>query len=120
MDNCKTCGKEIPDGLEHCRDCTERHFQINSGKEFAKGFPESAKILEQEKQNLNTYADELRDGAFQKGLIWRRNKLLAIHKARQNGISEKDILRELRIGGITIQKARELMRESAELLGDKQ
>ena len=85
--------------------------------EFAKACPESAKILAQEKQNKNGFTDDLRDGAFQKGIMWRKNKLQAIHKARQAGISDEQISRELRIGGITSQKTRELMKDSEELLG---
>jgi hypothetical protein len=85
--------------------------------EFEKACPESAKILEQDKQNQNGYTEDLRDGAFQKGIMWRKNKLEAIHKARRAGKSDEEILRELRIGGITRQKARELMGDSEELLG---
>lgn len=84
---------------------------------FAKACPDSAKILEQDKQNKNGFTDDLRDGAFQKGINWRKTKLEAIHKARQAGISDNQIDRELRIGGITKQKARELMKDSEELLG---
>jgi hypothetical protein len=84
---------------------------------FAKAFPESAKILEREKQNKNGFTEDLRDGAFQKGIMWRRNKLEAIFKARRAGVSDEQILRELMIGGITRQKARELMKDSEELFG---
>jgi len=83
---------------------------------FAKAFPESAKILEQ-RQGANGFTDDLRDGAFQKGILWRKNKLEAIYKARQTGVSDEQILKELMIGGITRQKARELMRDSEELFG---
>jgi hypothetical protein len=48
---------------------------------FAKACPDSAKILEQDKQNKNGFTDDLRDGAFQKGINWRKTKLEAIHKA---------------------------------------
>jgi hypothetical protein len=49
--------------------------------------------------------------------MWRKNKLQAIHDARLAGVIDAEILKELRIGGITAQKARELMRDSEELLG---
>jgi hypothetical protein len=84
---------------------------------FAKACPESAKILEDEKQSKNGFSDDLRDGAFQRGCKFRADKLRAILNARQAGVTDEQILRELRIGGITIQKARELMRDSEELLG---
>ena len=92
---------------------------MNGEKEdkFAKDFPISAKFIEEEKQAKNGFTDDLRDGAFQRGIMWRKNKLAAIHKARQAGVSDEQILRELRIGGITVQKARELMKDSEELFG---
>ena len=92
-------------------------IQRERDDKFRQACPKSAEIIDQEEAVKNEYTDELRDGAFQKGLIWRKNKLATIHKARKSGVSESDILRELRIGGITIQKARELMRESDELYG---
>jgi hypothetical protein len=84
---------------------------------FSKACPESAKILNQEKQGKTEFSNELRDGAYQRGCTFRAGKLSAIMKARQAGISDDQILRELRIGGLTIQKARELMKDSEELLG---
>jgi hypothetical protein len=84
---------------------------------FAKACPESAKILEEERQAKNSFTDDLRDGAFQKGIVWRKNKLQAINRARQAGVPDEQILRELRIGGITVQKSRELMKDLEELLG---
>lgn len=42
----------------------------------------------------------------------RKNKIDIIYKARKAGISDNEILKELRLGGITIQKARELMSDS--------
>jgi hypothetical protein len=117
VNNCKNCGIEVLNGVDYCRDCAEKHLSTKPEKDFAKGFPESAKILEQERQSKNGFTDDLRDGAFQKGINWRKTKLEAIHKARHQGVSDELILRELRIGGITIQKARELMKDSEELLG---
>jgi hypothetical protein len=84
---------------------------------FKEACPESAKILEQQYQNVNRFAEDLRDGAFQRGIKWRQDKLKAIFNARQASVSDQDILRELRIGGITAQKARELMKDSEELFG---
>jgi hypothetical protein len=92
---------------------------MNESKDakFRKACPESAKILDKEQKNPNGFTDDLKDGSFQRGILWRKTKLEAIHKARQTGVSDEEIQRTLRIGGITIQKARELMHDSEELLG---
>jgi hypothetical protein len=107
---CKNCGKEIPDFLDFCKTCAEKHFNPQLEEE-------SQKIVSQTNGEKTVFSDELRDGGFQKGLNWRKNKLEAISRARKAGIIDEQILRELRLGGITIQKARELMRDSEELLG---
>jgi hypothetical protein len=109
MSNCKTCGRLIPDGLDSCRSCAEKHLNPQPEMEISKDY-------HKEGENI-VYADELLDGAFQKGIHWRKNKLETIFKVRKAGVSDEQILRQLRIGGITIQKARELMRDSEELLG---
>ena len=111
MNNCKSCGKQIPDGLDYCRVCAEKLRSPQPETETEK----SAVTLT--KGEKIVFSDELRDGGFQKGLNWRKNKLEAINRARKAGVSDEQILRELRLGGITIQKARELMRDSEELLG---
>jgi hypothetical protein len=113
---CKKCGSDVPDSVDYCNTCAEEH-KAEKEENFVKACPESAKTLEQEKQCMNGFREDLRDGAFQKGIMWRKNKLQAIHDARQAGATDAEILKELRIGGITIQKARELMRDSEELLG---
>jgi hypothetical protein len=116
MNTCRNpeCGKEIPDGMNYCNeDCLRKHIEIKS----AKTCPQNTKNIEAEPQNKNAFTDDLRDGAFQRGILWRKNKLEAIHKARQSTLSDDQIIRELRLGGITVQKARELMRDSEELLG---
>jgi hypothetical protein len=109
MINCKTCGKKIPAGIDYCKACAEKHLTPQPEIETPK-----APVKEGEKI---VFADELLDGAFQRGIQWRKNKLETICKARKAGASDEQILRQLRIGGITIQKARELMRDSEELLG---
>jgi hypothetical protein len=110
LGNCKTCGKLIPDALNTCRVCAEKHLNPPLQTEA----PQPSNKTEEAKAVLS---DELRDGGFQKGLNWRKNKINAIYHARKAGASDEQILRELRLGGITIQKARELMRDSEDLLG---
>ena len=114
MNNCRNCGKEIPQGIDYCRDCAEKHLSPQPEIESKEKIQISINRKVGEKI---IFADELRDGAFQKGIHWRKNKLEAIYKARNAGVSDESVLRELRLGGITIQKARELMRDSEELLG---
>ena len=116
MNICKNpeCHKEIRDGLNYCNeDCLRKHIEIKSARKT----PEMVKNLEEIPQNRNGFTDDLRDGAFQKGCNWRATKLNAILKARQARETDNQIERELRLGGITKQKARELMRDSEELLG---
>jgi|WetSurMetagenome_2_1015567.scaffolds.fasta_scaffold26128_2 hypothetical protein len=110
MGNCKACGKQIPDGLDSCRICAEKH--LNPKPEI-----ETQTLANQKEGEKIVFAEELLDGAFQRGIHWRKNKLEVIFKTRKAGVSDEQILRQLRIGGITIQKARELMRDSEELLG---
>jgi ribosome-binding protein aMBF1 (putative translation factor) len=112
MKPCKKCGKEIPDFLDTCNECAEKHFMQKTNE----GLNSQEKPTNSTTEK-NSFSDELRDGGFQKGLNWRKNKLEAIYRARKAGMSDEQILKELRLGGITIQKARELMRESEELLG---
>lgn len=110
MKSCKKCGAPIPDGLDVCRPCAEKHLNTQPEKEV--------QVLANQKEGDKiAFADELRDGAFQKGIHWRKSKLEAIYKARKAGVSDEQVLRQLRLGGITIQKARELMKDSEELLG---
>ncbi len=115
MGKCRGCNRPVPEGVDYCRDCAERHFSTETEKteQVDRKKPENI----QDSQQKNGFTDDLRDGAFQGGIMWRKNKIQAIHKARQVGVSDEHILRELRIGGITIQKARELMKDSEELLG---
>ncbi len=110
MSNCKTCGKKIPVGLDYCRNCAEK--QLSPQPEI-----ETQNAVNQKGEEKILFADELLDGAFQRGIHWRKNKLETVYKARKAGVSDEQILRQLKIGGITIQKSRELMRDSEELLG---
>jgi hypothetical protein len=110
MGSCRACGKQIPDGLDSCRNCAEKHLNPQPKVE-------SQTLVKQKEEERILFADELLDGAFQRGIHWRKNKLETIYKARKASVSDEQILRLLRIGGITIQKSRELMRDSEELLG---
>jgi hypothetical protein len=107
--SCKKCGVSIPDGVDVCRPCAEKYLSPK---------PEITQQTSIKKEGeKNDFSDDLRDSGFQKGLNWRKNKLEAISKARKTGLQDEQVLRELRLGGITIQKARELMKDSEELLG---
>ena len=96
------CKKELPEGKNYCNeDCVRQ-------------------ASERRQKSVEGFKADLRDGAFQRGIMWRKNKLETICKARQSVVSDEQILRELRIGGITIQKARELMKDSEELFGEQE
>jgi hypothetical protein len=117
MNNCKQCGKELPAGKNYCNEeCVRKHIEAKKAENSEK-FRTCTEVFKEEKQAETIFTDDFRDGAFQRGIIWRRTKLRVIHLARRSGVSEEQILRELRIGGITIQKARELMKDSEELFG---
>jgi hypothetical protein len=91
------CRKELLEGQNYCNeDCVRKASELRQ-------------------KSIDGFKDDLRDGAFQRGIMWRKNKLQTIYKARRAGVSDEQILRELRIGGITIQKARELMKDEEEL-----
>ena len=95
------CGKELAEGRNYCNeDCVRKASELRHA-------------------SVEGFKADLRDGAFQRGIMWRKNKLETICKARQTGVPDEQILRELRIGGITVQKARELMKDSEELFGDQ-
>jgi hypothetical protein len=102
---CKNCSKPIGDNLSFC------------SKECVKQFEEKQKQPAIVVASNNGFTNDLRDGAFQNGIKWRKGKLEAIHKARQAELTDEQILRELRISGITCHKAIELMTESEELFG---
>jgi hypothetical protein len=114
LKGCKKCGKVGP--FDFCsKECTEE-YKKNLGEQKEPRV-ELSKIPEGAKQKETFFNDDLRDGAFQKGIHWRKNKIEVIFKARTARVPDNEILRQLRLGGITIQKARELMRDSDELLG---
>ena len=114
LKSCKSCGKSGQ--FDFCsKDCMEKYKQER--EENKKSDLEPAKNLQHSEHKENAFADELKDGAFQKGIHWRKNKIEVIYKARKAKVPDQEILRQLRLGGITIQKSRELMRDSEELYG---
>jgi hypothetical protein len=62
MNICKNpdCNKRLPDGLNYCNeDCLKKHMEIKEAS-FRKGFPESAKMLENDakkKEEIGTTID---------------------------------------------------------------
>ena len=113
------CNKEIPKDKKYCNeDCLKRHLEL---KKHSKQVTDANKDVIDTSNNstiiYNGFMNALKDQSFQSGIKWREGKLKAILKARQNGLTDLQILKELRISGITSHKAIELMSESEELLG---
>jgi hypothetical protein len=111
------CNKPISDDKKYCNeDCLRKHLEIKkqSIQDNKRNLP---KAIDSLPINNDNFMNDLKDGAFQSGIKWRKNKLEAIQKARHAGLTDRQILRELRISGITNHKAIELMTESEELLG---
>lgn len=101
MAKCKNCGKNIAKGLEFCsEECMEAYKQKNS---FTQPIP-IEKILS--------------DSAFQRGTMFRAEKLEAISQARKQGLSEEQILKWLMKGGLTEATARRMMRDSERVYGE--
>jgi len=113
MNTCKNpeCGKEIPDSLAYCNEgCVRRHYEIKKEKK-------SAKILEKSDDPPRiekSIEDILTDPVYQRGAGYRAEKLKAIWKARQQGITDEQIRRLLLRGGLTKQTASVMMQDSRE------
>ena len=101
MAKCKNCGKEIPKNQDFCsKECMEAYKQRNS---FSQPIP-IEKILS--------------DSAYQRGTMFRAEKLEAISQARKQGLSEEQILKWLMKGGLTETTARKMMRDSERVYGE--
>ncbi|HML02114.1 MAG TPA: hypothetical protein VK487_01940, partial [Candidatus Bathyarchaeia archaeon] len=60
---------------------------------------------------------KLHSTAFQKGLLWRQEKIEAIAYVRKKGMSEQEIFKELKISGLTTPTANALIEDSRYLDG---
>ena len=60
---------------------------------------------------------KLHSSAFQKGLLWRKEKLESIAYVRKKGMSEQEIFKELKISGLTTPTANALIEDSRYLDG---
>jgi len=64
-------------------------------------------------KNLNPQLKaKLTDAGFQRGLEWRQEKVNAVAEARQIGVSEEEIFRQLKIAGLTDITAKRIMRDA--------
>ncbi len=100
MAKCKVCGKEIPNSLTYCsKECQEKD-QTHS-------------LIEMEED----FVAALVDPHYMRGLIWRKDKLEAIHKAFKAGYTEEDILGILMRGGLTRLTAKKLIQDSMTVYG---
>jgi hypothetical protein len=55
---------------------------------------------------------KLNNSGFQRGLTWRNEKIQAVAEARQRGLSEKEIFRELKRSGLTDSTANTIMKDA--------
>lgn len=61
----------------------------------------------------------LNNTAWQRGLTWRNEKVNAVAEARQRGISEEEIFRQLKIAGLIDATARAIMKDASYLEGSQ-
>ena len=61
--------------------------------------------------------EKLTSGQFQKGLMWRKEKLEAVAQARSMGISDEEIFGQLKIAGLMDITARSIMKDAYYLDG---
>jgi hypothetical protein len=113
------CQKEIAEDKKYCNEyCLRKHLELRKkSQQIVHANEDVAEAIDSKPIFNNGFTNDLRDGAFQNGIKWRKGKLEAIYKARKAGLTDEQILRELRISGITFHKATELMKESEELFG---
>jgi len=94
---CRVCGREVPSGLHYCsKECQEKDL----------------KTLTANTEVEADFKTALLDPHYMRGLIWRKDKLEAIHKAFQSGLDEEAILRILMRGGLTRLTAKKLIADS--------
>ncbi|MEM3378716.1 MAG: hypothetical protein QW674_07225 [Candidatus Bathyarchaeia archaeon] len=89
--------------------------QQEKAEKFRQACPESARILEQEKAS---FEEALLNPCYQKGVVYRAEKLQAIHEARRFGRSEEEILTLLLKGGLTELTAKKMMADSKRVYGE--
>ena len=89
-------------------------------EKLKKAFPKLAKILEEtpKKPELGReLRDKLTSGHFQKGLVWRKEKLESVAQARRIGITDEEIFKQLKIAGLMDITARNIMKDAYYLDG---
>lgn len=79
---------------------------------FKKACPESAKLLEGQKDAVAQALFNMKDTFFQGGLAWRKKQVESVRVLIQNGWKESDILREFRHSGMTEPTARKIIEDA--------
>ena len=90
MHRCKNpeCKKEIPEGVSYCgEDCLRRHTEIKKEAKSTKMLEKSDDPPTVEK----SIEDILTDPVYQRGAGYRAEKLKAIWKAREQGVTDEQI-----------------------------
>jgi hypothetical protein len=79
---------------------------------FKKAFPESAKILGEQKDAVTQALFDMKDTFFQGGLAWRKKQVESVRVLISNGWNESEILREFRHHGMTEPTARKIIEDA--------
>jgi hypothetical protein len=78
-------------------------------QKFNRACPESAEILENERNAVKDALFNMKDRQFQAGLAWRMKQCEAVRVLVANGWSREDILREFRHNGMTVATANRII-----------
>jgi hypothetical protein len=107
--NCQNCGKPIEGGKFCSPECGNLYYKN----------PEGPKPLavNHEKPEKNSKLDfqleiKLTNTQWQRGLVWRQEKVETVAEARRRGIDEKTIFKYLKRSGLTDQTARKIMADA--------
>lgn len=116
MKRCKFCGKPVANGnLDFCSEkCLEEYKAQTKIIETEKPI---AEVGEGTANVASAIERALLDPHYMRGLLWRKDKLEAIHKALQSGYNEETILRILMQGGLTRLTAKRLIADSKAVYG---
>lgn len=122
MNKCQNpeCEKEIPEGKHYCNEeCLKRHQELKREekskvtKALENPYDNQGKITTETHDNLSI-EEILTNPVYQRGSGYRAEKLKAIWKARQKGVTEEQIIKLLLRGGLTRQTANVMMQDSRE------
>jgi len=116
MNTCQNpeCNKELPEGKKYCgEECIKRHLEIKR-EARTKTTKELEKYDGEQKTVEINIENVLTNPVYQRGAGYRAEKLKAIWKARQKGMTDEQVIKLLLRGGLTKQTANVMMQDSRE------